>query len=154
MNIKFDKALIFDAISAFARFFLAFIWIKAGVAKINVHLSVFQSIKAYEIFTDEWANYLAYLIGPLEIAGGLLLLLGLFLRKSSVVSAIVLVLFMIGISQSWARGLQIDCGCFKVDAVSDPQVMNYVHTLLRDTVFLFLTGWLYFRPFRKFAIYP
>jgi len=27
-------------------------------------------------------------------------------------SNIVLVLFMIGIGQAWARGLVIDCGCF------------------------------------------
>lgn len=151
---KLDKALVLDVISAIARFYMAYIWIKAGVAKIGVRHSVTQSIEAYEIFTPEWSYYLAFLIGPLEIAGGVILLLGLFLRKASVVGIIVLTLFMIGIAQAWARGLGIDCGCFVVDPSAEAQVMNYVKTLLRDCLYIFLMAWIYFRPFRKFAIYP
>lgn len=95
---KIDKALVLNIISAFARFYMAYIWISAGSAKINQHLAVAQTIQAYEIFTPEWSNYLAYVIGPLEIAGGVLLLLGLFLRPASWVSIAVLTLFITGIA--------------------------------------------------------
>ena len=111
---KISAPLVLDIISAFARFYMAYVWIKAGASKLTDQLAVSQSIKAYEIFTPEWSHYLSYLIGPLEICGGLLLLLGLFLRPSAWVGQIVLVLFMIGIAQAWARGLGIDCGCFSV----------------------------------------
>ena len=98
------RVLLLDLLSAFARFYMAYIWIKAGLSKVGEHLSVYQTIRAYEIFTDQWSHYLAHLIGPLEIAGGVLLLLGVFLRKSALVGTIVLVLFMIGISQAGRVG--------------------------------------------------
>ncbi|APT91991.1 DoxX family membrane protein [Corynebacterium phocae] len=149
-----NKALVLDVISAFARFYMAYIWIKAGLAKLGEHLSVTQTIKAYGIFTPEWSDYLANLIGPLEIAGGVLLLLGLFLRQSAVVGTIVLTLFMIGIAQAWGRGLGIDCGCFSVNPGDDAQVMNYIKTLLRDVFYVFLMVWTIWRPFKKFALHP
>lgn len=151
---KLDKSLILDLVSAFARFFMAYIWIAAGVEKLNKHFTMTQTIEAYQIFTPEWSHYLAYLIGPLEIAGGVLLLLGLFMRSAAKVGIIVLVLFMIGIGQAWARGLDIDCGCFEVDPANTDQVMDYVKTLGRDLFFLVLMVWIWVRPFKKFAIYP
>ncbi len=148
------RAFIFDIVSAFARFYMAYIWIKAGVAKLGQHHSVTQTIKAYEIFTPEWSSGLANLIGPLEVAGGILLLLGIFLKPSSKVAAVVLTLFMIGIAQAWIRGLGIDCGCFEADPSADAQAMNYLKTLLRDVFYMVLTIWTIARPYRRFAIYP
>ncbi|HAT1137085.1 TPA: DoxX family membrane protein [Corynebacterium striatum] len=154
MTKKIDKKLILDVVSAFARFYMAYIWIKAGVVKLGEPLSVMQSIKAYEIFTLEWSGYLANIIGPLEIIGGVLLLLGLFLKTSAKVGTIVLALFMIGIGQAWLRGLGIDCGCFEANPEQDAQVMNYMMTLLRDTFYIFLMVWTMVRPFKKFALHP
>ncbi|APT87533.1 MULTISPECIES: MauE/DoxX family redox-associated membrane protein [Corynebacterium] len=154
MTKKIDKKLVLDIISAIARFYMAYIWIKAGAAKIGEHMSVTQSIKAYEIFTPEWSNYLAFLIGPLELIGGVLLLLGIFLRQSAVIGTIVLGLFMVGIGQAWARGLGIDCGCFSVDPNENAQVMNYMTTLARDTFYIVLMVWTIKRPFAKFALHP
>ena len=154
MTKKIDKKLILDVVSAFARFYMAYIWIEAGVAKLGEPLSVMQSIKAYEIFTLEWSGYLANIIGPLEIIGGVLLLLGLFLKTSAKVGTIVLALFMIGIGQAWLRGLGIDCGCFEANPEQDAQVMNYMMTLLRDTFYIFLMVWTMVRPFKKFALHP
>ncbi|MEO5305410.1 DoxX family membrane protein [Corynebacterium sp. c25Ua_47] len=151
---KISAPLVLDIISAFARFYMAYVWIKAGASKLTDQLAVSQSIKAYEIFTPEWSHYLSYLIGPLEICGGLLLLMGLFLRPSAWVGQIVLVLFMIGIAQAWARGLGIDCGCFSVSPDEDAQVMNYMMTLLRDVFYSVLMVWTIKRPFTKFALHP
>ena len=112
-----------------------------------------QAIKGYDIFTPDWAGYLAIVIGPLEIIGGVLLLLGLFLRQSSIVATCVMLLFMVGIAQAWARGLDIDCGCFGYDAQNPDRGMDYAKTLLRDAAFLFLTLWTIKRPFTKFALH-
>ena len=147
-------SVVLDVISAFARFYMAYIWIKAGVSKFSDQLAVTQNIKAYEIFTPEWSGYLSYLIGPLEVCGGLLLLLGLFLRQSAWVGQVVLILFMIGIAQAWLRGLGIDCGCFAPNPNDDAQVMNYMMTLLRDLFYSVLMVWTIKRPFTKFALHP
>lgn len=145
---------VLEAVSAFARFYMAYIWISAGSAKLNQHLSVTQTIEGYEIFTPEWSSALAHLIGPLEIAGGVFLLLGLFLKPASWVSTTVLVLFIIGVGSAWARGLMIDCGCFTIDISESDQAMNYLRTILRDVFYIFLSVWIARRPFRRLAIYP
>ena len=136
-----------DVISFIARFGMAWVWIEAGVHKLGKTLDMTQAIKGYGIFTPEWAGYLATVIGPLEVIGGVLLLLGLFLRRSSIVATIVLLLFMVGIAQAWARGLDIDCGCFGYDAQNPDRGMDYAKTLLRDAAYLFLTVWTIKRPF-------
>lgn len=144
--------LFLDAVSFFARFYMAYIWLDAGISKLGNEMSTTQSILGYEIFTETWSRYLAHIIAPLEIAGGLLLLFGLFLRHSSWVATFVLALFMIGIAQAWARGLNIDCGCF--EASNDNGIaMDYGRTLLRDSFYMFLTLWTAFRPFKRFALY-
>ena len=81
-------------------------------------------------------------------------MLGLFLREASAVAAVVLVLFIVGISQAWARGLVIDCGCFGYDPNDVSQGMNYALTLLRDAFFLILTAWTIWRPYRRYALHP
>ncbi|MDO5671076.1 MAG: MauE/DoxX family redox-associated membrane protein [Corynebacterium sp.] len=143
-----------DAISAFARFYMAYVWISAGIPKLNDHMNMTQAIAAYEIFTPYWSDLLARLIGPLEIAGGLLLLLGIFLRPASKVASWVIVLFIVGVASAWMRGLAIDCGCFNIEPNTDGQAMDYLITILRDLVFLALSLWTVYRPFKRFAIYP
>ncbi|MDO4928982.1 MAG: DoxX family membrane protein [Corynebacterium sp.] len=146
------QEILLDIISAFARFYMAYIWLDAGISKLGNEMTSAQSIQGYEIFTETWSNYLAQLIAPLEIAGGLLLLFGLFLRHSSWVAAFVLALFMIGIAQAWARGLNIDCGCFEASN-EDGIGMDYGRTLVRDAFFMLLTLWTALRPYRRFALY-
>ena len=143
-----------DVVSFIARFYMAYIWISAGVAKLDSHMETTQTIMAYEIFTPEWSDLLARLIGPLEIAGGVLLLLGIFLRHANIVAIVVLSLFIVGIAQAWSRGLIIDCGCFGVEQLSADPRGEYATTIARDIVFIALSAWSIYRPFKKWAIYP
>lgn len=149
-----NKAFILDCVSAFARFYMAYIWITAGISKLNQHATVAMTIRNYDIFTGEWSNFLALIIGPLEIMGGVLLLLGLFLKQANKIAITVLTLFVIGIAQAWLRELQIDCGCFEADPNASDDPMNYAITILRDFFYIFLSGWTIVRPFKRFAIYP
>ena len=81
------------------------------------------------------------LVGPvafglpvLEIAVGLALLTGVFVRTAALACAVLLVLFLIGIGSAWARGLQIDCGCFGGGgATADPA---YPAEIARDVALL------------------
>ena len=49
-------------------------------------------------------------------------------------------------TQAWARGLSIDCGCFGGGGAVDPEQTAYGRELLRDAGFLLLAGWLVVRP--------
>ena len=150
---RLNKTLVLDAISFFARFWMAYTWIKAGISKLDAHMAVTQNITAYEIFTPQWSDFLARLIGPLEIAGGVLLLLGIFLRTSSKVSIGVLTLFIIGIAQAWIRGLELDCGCFDPTATTTNYQLEYATSIGRDLFYIALSAWTVHRPLKKWAIY-
>lgn len=128
---------------------MAFIWIVGGVSKVGQTMTVSQNIEAYEIFSPEFSFLLAQLIGPLELAGGLLLLFGIFLRQSSMVGLAVLVLFILGLSWVWAQGLVISCGCF-----GDADETNVPLTIGRDFFYVALTAWTIWRPFTRLAIRP
>ncbi|MDO5099869.1 MAG: DoxX family membrane protein [Corynebacterium sp.] len=144
---------VLDVISLLARFGLAAVWIIAGWQKLGKPMAEAQAIQGYEIFSTYWSILLGKLIGPLELAGGVLLLLGIFLRFAAKLSAVVLILFMIGIGQAWARGLVIDCGCFGDVDLADGG-MDYLFTILRDIGLLAMSIWVMYRPYKRFAIYP
>lgn len=143
---------VLDVLSALARFGLAAMWIVSGSTKLGKHFAVTQSIEAYEIFTPYWSSLLANLIGPLELAGGLILLLGIKIRPAGWASFGVLVLFVIGLTSAYARGLQIDCGCFAPDPNSTGG--DLLWAIARDIGLIAVTLFMIYRPFKKFALYP
>jgi uncharacterized membrane protein YphA (DoxX/SURF4 family) len=77
---------------------------------------------------------------------GILLLVGAGVRAGAAISSLFMVAFLIGIGSAWARGLQIDCGCFgsggQLAAGARP---TYGWEMLRDTgllaVALLLVRW-------------
>ncbi|AWB83033.1 hypothetical protein C3B44_09590 [Corynebacterium yudongzhengii] len=144
-----NVTIALDIVSFVARFYMAFIWIAAGLSKVGQTMTVSQTIAAYEIFTPEFSYLLAQLIGPLEIGGGLLLLFGVFLRQSAAVSLGVLVLFILGLSWAWANGLEISCGCF-----GGEDATNIPVTIVRDIGYVALSVWAIWRPYRRFAVHP
>lgn len=149
------RTRVFDLISFVARFYMAYIWIVAGLFKIfESKMEMAQAIQAYDIFTNDFAYGLAHLIGPLELAGGLFLLFGVFLRKSALVGNIVLVLFVIGIAQAWARGIELNCGCFSAESAAMNYPLQYAQTIGRDIFYIALMTWTMYRPFTKWSVKP
>jgi uncharacterized membrane protein YphA (DoxX/SURF4 family) len=83
---------------------------------------------------------------------GSLLILGLFTRAMGIVSSLFFIAFIIGISSAWARGLEINCGCFGNHGVpADPQ-RQYAIDIARDVGLLLLSLWLVVWPRTKFAL--
>ena len=143
-----------DVASALARFGLALMWIYSGMQKVlESHINITKTIEAYEIFTPYWSDLIARVIGPLELAGGLILLLGIKIRWAGGVSLAVLVLFIIGLWSVQARGLVIDCGCFD-PAQAQPEEGDLIKAIVRDIGLIAVTAFMMWRPYRKFAIYP
>lgn len=138
-----------QAVTLAARVILAVVWIRAGVYKLlGNRVDVIQSIQGYEIFSQEWATFLGGIIGPLEVAGGVILLLGVVPRFAGWLSTIVLTLFIIGIGQAWARGLVIDCGCFGDVQISDDVERDYAFSIARDILYVVLSFVVAYGPHR------
>lgn len=139
-----------DALGTVARLGLAAVWIASGAIKLFDPHGTVASVKAYQLVPDDLVSVVAGVLPFLELALGLLLLFGIGTRLVAVLSGIVLLVYIAGIAQSWARGLTIDCGCFGGGGQVAAGQTHYPQEILRDTGFLLLAAWLTVRP-RTFA---
>ena len=138
-----------------ARLVLAGVLLVAGFAKIfEGGVIAARAINAYKIFPPSWAPFLGFALPALEIALGLLLLVGLFVRTSALMTAIVMFLFILGIASVWARGYSIDCGCFGGGGEVSPEgkAWRYTSEILRDLLFAGLAVRLAIWPQTRFAV--
>lgn len=125
---------------------LSVVWGWAGMAKVSDPAEAAQAVRAYEILPEALVKPIGYGLPFLELALALLLLLGLGTRIVAVVSAVLLLTFIGGISSAWARGISIDCGCFGGGGAVAASQTEYLQEIVRDTGFLLLAAWLLFRP--------
>ena len=67
-------------------------------------------------------------------------------------SSVLFVAFIVGIASAWARGLQIECGCFGGGGTSANASDEYPWEIARDIGLLLLSLWLVWRPRTPFAV--
>ena len=135
-----------DVVGLLARLVLGGTLVAAGVLKVGDPGGSIRAVNAYQLLPLGVAEWVGYALPYVEIAVGLLLVVGLFTRFSAAVAVLLMAAFVIGISSAWARGLQIDCGCFGGGGVVAPGETNYVPDLARDAGLLLLALWLLVRP--------
>jgi uncharacterized membrane protein YphA (DoxX/SURF4 family) len=140
------SARVRDIVGTVARLGLAAVYLVSGVLKAIDPDATYVAVRAYDVLPKPGVELVAGVLPWLEIVIGLLLLAGIATRAVAVVSAILLLGFMAGVAQAWARGLSIDCGCFGGGGAVDPGQTTYGRELLRDAGFLLLAGWLVVRP--------
>jgi uncharacterized membrane protein YphA (DoxX/SURF4 family) len=87
-----------------------FLW--AGLSKAFDSSSTVLAVDAYQVLPRVLVRPVAAALPWIEIALGVFLLLGLFVRFAGVGVAVLSALFIVALAQAKARGLQIDCGCF------------------------------------------
>lgn len=146
------RARLLDVVGTLARLGLAAVWLISGTLKAIDPDQTFVAVRAYNVLPDVGVEVVAAVLPFLELALGLLLLVGVGDRVVAVLSAALLLVFIAGVSQAWARGLSIDCGCFGGGGAVDPGNTAYVQELLRDTGFLVLAAWLIVLPHTLFSI--
>ena len=140
-------------ISTVARLALAAVWIVAGALKVGDLAASGRAVHAYQLMPYEAAKVVGAAQPFLEIALGVLLLVGLAVRLSAGISAVLLTVFIAGMVSAWARGLQIDCGCFSRGGTLGPgETPAYAADLARDVGFLVLAGILLWRPWTRFSL--
>lgn len=135
-----------DGIGALARLGLAAVWLVSGAIKVSDLNQTYLAVHAYDLLPSGLVRIVAGAVPFLELALGILLLLGLGTRLTAAVSALVLLAFVGAVAQSWARGLTIDCGCFGGGGQVAPGKTRYPQEIARDIGFLLLAGWLLVRP--------
>jgi uncharacterized membrane protein YphA (DoxX/SURF4 family) len=137
---------LFDVVGLVLRLFLGFVLIYAGATKIGHPLTSQRAVQAYELLPDGLAKTIGLALPFLEVVLGVLLVIGLFTRPVAIASTLLMVVFILGISQAWARGLTIDCGCFGGGGAIGATETKYPLEIARDVVFALAGAWLWWRP--------
>lgn len=94
------------------RILLSFIFIYSGVEKITDPAGFSLSISNYKLLPDFLVNISAIILPWIEFISGILLLFGISVKENSFILTALLGIFIVAVSISLARGLNIDCGCF------------------------------------------
>ena len=135
-----------------ARLILGAVLLVAGALKIPNLPKSAMAVRAYEMLPIPIANFLGYTLPWIEIGLGLLLIVGVTVKISGALGALTMLAFIIAISQAWARGLSIDCGCFGGGGTIDPEDTKYLSEIIRDIGLMALGIFLYLYPKGRFAI--
>ncbi len=94
------------------RAILAFVFIYAAIPKIAEPGDFSLAIANYKLLPDISINVLGIILPWIEISAAILLLFGVAVKENSEIISVMLIVFIIAIGISLARGLNIDCGCF------------------------------------------
>ena len=106
------KILENPVINLIARLVLGYIFIKASVGKIVDPSGFANEIANYQIMFHEGLHIIALILPWLEFLLAVMLILGIRLRASAILSSALMVVFIGAVLSAMARGLDISCGCF------------------------------------------
>ena len=148
-----EKFVIFQPwIGLVARLILGGVLFLAGYLKVDEPDKSQMAVRAYEMLPISVANLLGLVLPFVEVAIGALLILGSLTRFMAALGGFTMVIFIIAIAQAWARGLNIDCGCFGGGGAVAPGETKYLQEILRDIGLVFLALYLIRYPSTKFSL--
>lgn len=141
-----------DWVGLLARLVVGGVWIVAGALKLPDPAASVRAVRAYDLLPESVVPTVGHVLPVLEVAIGLMLVVGLLTRPMAVVSAVLMAAFIVGIASAWARGLSIDCGCFGGGGFDADAAEKYPWEIARDVGLLALSGWLVVRPASRFSL--
>ncbi|MGZ6827713.1 MAG: MauE/DoxX family redox-associated membrane protein, partial [Mycobacteriales bacterium] len=125
---------LLDRAAVLARLVLAAVLGYAALTKIGDPAATVRAVRAYRLLPEALAVPFGHALPWVELALAALLLLGMAIRLTAVLTSVLLAVFIGGVASAWARGLTIDCGCFGGGGVTAHP--GYAGELLRDGLLL------------------
>jgi uncharacterized membrane protein YphA (DoxX/SURF4 family) len=119
-----------------ARLYLGIIFLLACWHKILEPAAFALDIATYQILPLGLVNLQAIVLPWVELAAGLLLLLGFRTRAAALLVAGMMVMFTVAISITVAKGLDMSCGCFASQGAAEDPISW--RTIARDGSWLLL----------------
>jgi uncharacterized membrane protein YphA (DoxX/SURF4 family) len=135
-----------------ARLIVGVVDLVAGLAKFSDPAGNVRQVRAFKILPEAVVPTVGHALPTLEIIIGTALILGLLTRAFAVLASLLFIAFIIGISAAWARGLEINCGCFGSHGVPANPQRQYAIDIARDIGLLLCCAWLIIWPRTKFAL--
>jgi uncharacterized membrane protein YphA (DoxX/SURF4 family) len=119
------------------RLIIGGLFIYAAIPKITDPKAFAAIVKGYQLFPLWSINLIAIILPYVEAISGLFLIFGQWTRANAAIIGILLLFFIIGLTQAYARGLDINCGCFSTSAASTPS--DILWRIIQDIFMLIAT---------------
>jgi len=139
-------------IGLLARLVVGVVDLLAGLAKFSDPAANVRQVRAFQILPEAVVPTVGHALPTVELVIGGALLLGLFTRAFAILAALFFIAFIIGISAAWARGLEINCGCFGSHGVPANPQRQYAVDIARDIGLLICCAWLIVWPRTRLAL--
>jgi len=139
-------------IGLLARLLVGGVMLLAGISKFPDPAANVRQVRAFDILPEAVVPTVGHALPTVEIVVGAALVLGLLTRLFAVISGLFFIAFIIGISAAWARGLEINCGCFGSHGVPANPQRQYAIDIARDIGLLIGSAWLVVWPRTRLAL--
>jgi len=121
--------LEFDA-QAVLRWLLAVLLVWAALGKIANLQEFHTAVAAYQLTLPGVWQRLAVMVVPwLELLCGIMLIAGTLRRAALLCTVALCAVFVLATGQAWVRGLEISCGCFKLDFLGEGVVKQALESV-------------------------
>ena len=126
-----------SAVPFIIRLVLGGLFLVSGIAKVLDPIRFLFTVREFRLFPGTVEPFLALFLPWFEAVLGLFMVLGLFLRTSSLLLGCLNLLFMTAILSVMARGFEIDCGCFGLlaDILPLPDMADH-KAVVRNMIFI------------------
>ncbi|HEU5426757.1 MAG TPA: MauE/DoxX family redox-associated membrane protein [Actinocrinis sp.] len=138
-------------ISLAARLLLGAMWLFYCLPKLGASDANAASVRNFKILPGAMVNTFAYAQPYVELALGLLVIVGLGTRLVAALSALLLLVYIGGIASLGIRGIHITCGCGGAGGQVAAGQTRYTLDILRDVLYLIPAVWLLWKPKSKFS---
>jgi uncharacterized membrane protein YphA (DoxX/SURF4 family) len=135
-----------------ARLVTGGVWIAAGAVKLPDPAQSVAAVRAYQLLPSSIVPIVGQLLPVIEIVVGVCLVVGILTRGAAVVSALLLLAFIVGIASAWARGITIDCGCFGGGGFDPDAASTYPWEIARDVALLAASLFVAWLPSTRLAL--
>jgi uncharacterized membrane protein YphA (DoxX/SURF4 family) len=149
MNLKTELSRFQPWTTFVCRLILGGVLLVAGGLKATDPYGSATSVRAYQMLPIDFANLLGFVLPFGEVAIGIFLIVGIWVRLAAVAGGALMLMFIIAIGQAWARGISLDCGCFGKGgllATDELPILTYATEIARDLALAAVSGYLYRFP--------
>lgn len=123
------------------------LFVYASLNKVFNQQEFAKAIYNYKLLPGGLVNLFAIVLPYIEFFAGIFLIFGIFKKGSSFLIGSMLVVFIIALTRAYVLGLDISCGCFSLETVSEKS--DILQRIIEDILMLIGCILIYFKSDKK-----